>query len=69
MSLLEAISPTSRELLKVSKNFFAIRTADGKFSVLGSTKRKPKLPPGAELKGPFRFRETAQRRCLTWNQI
>jgi hypothetical protein len=66
MSLLEAISPTSRELLKVSKSFFAIRTADGKFSVLASTKRKPLLPPGAECKGPYRFRETAMRRCITW---
>ena len=67
MTYLKAISPTARELLKLEKNFFAIRTADGKFSVLGSTTRQPKLPPGADCKGPFRFRETAQRRCLTWS--
>lgn len=67
MTLLEAISPTARELLQTPKSFFAIRTADGKFSVLASTVRTPQLPVGAECKGPFRFRESATRRCLTWS--
>jgi hypothetical protein len=67
MSSLKSISPPARELFSLSKSWFAIRTADGKFSILGSTKRKPKLPPGTQIKGPFRFRESAERRCLTWS--
>ncbi|HTB85992.1 MAG TPA: hypothetical protein VK742_20270 [Candidatus Sulfotelmatobacter sp.] len=57
----------TRELFTVAKHYFAIRTADGKFSILGSTKRKPKLPPGAKLKGPYRFRDSATRCCLLWS--
>jgi len=67
LSILEAISPTARELLATPKHYFALRTADGKFSVLASTKRQPQLPPGTQCRGPYRFRETALRRCLTWS--
>jgi hypothetical protein len=56
MSLLEAISPTARELFALEKNHFVITTPDGQIARLASTKRKPKLPAGFKIRGPFKYK-------------
>jgi len=60
-SLLEAISPTSRELFALKRNHFVITTPDGQTARLASTKRKPKLPAGFKVSGPFKTKAEGQR--------
>jgi len=66
MTLLEAISPTARELLKVEPHWFVIQSPGRTFSLLANPHRKPKLPVGYRFKGPFKTRETAVVKSLKW---
>ena len=54
LTILEAISPTARELFALPPNHFVITTPDGQTARLASTKRKPKLPAGFKVRGPFK---------------
>ena len=65
-SLLEAISPTARELFKLENNWFAVRSPAGEFSLLANTHTKPTLPAGYAFRGPFKDRETAVAKALLW---
>ena len=66
MTLLEAISPTARELLKVAPNWFVIQSPNRTFSLLANPHRKPRLPAGYQFKGPFKTRDTAIVKSLKW---
>ena len=65
-SLLEAISPTARELFKLQPNWFVVRNQARDFSLLANTKTQPKLPTGYTYRGPFKDRETAVAKALLW---
>lgn len=66
LSLLEAISPTARELFKLQNNWFAVRSAAGEFSLLANPHTQPKLPAGYVFRGPFKDRNTAIAKTLLW---
>jgi hypothetical protein len=66
MTLLEAISLTARELFKIQPSWFAVKSPDRQFSLVTCIKRKPKLPPGFEFRGPVKTRDDAAVKALLW---
>lgn len=66
MTLLEAISPTERELLQAPAHWFVVKSPTRTFSLVSNPHRRLQLPPGYEQKGPFKTRTTAIVKSLKW---
>lgn len=66
MSLLEAISPTTRELFALPNNWWVLKSPEREFSLIARKGGKPKLPKGFAARGPFKTRDDAAVKALRW---